>query len=324
MVIYVILSKRKMRTVTNLLLLNLAVADLLFVLICPPFTAIVYAMSNWPLGSVLCKLMHYLLNVTVYVTIYTLVIICVIRYLTIVHGAATSKFRTRTNITILAVTVWAVMLLANSAIVARYNTYDALGGGYTCDLEEGDAGTRDGQVIFMTLFIAGYLLPLATIAAFSILIIRYIAQHRQPSVDRGRSASRKRQASRLIILVVVIFALLWLPVHIYILGCYFLRVFCDHTAVAILTQSLAYFNSCVNPIIYNSTSKDFRDCFHEVATCGRRRAVVIGEATLATRLSVDMTATSAAPAAHAPSHGRQLIINQSFERQPINDQNYER
>jgi len=39
LVIYVIISNKKMRTVTNLLLLNLAFADLSFVLVVPPFTA---------------------------------------------------------------------------------------------------------------------------------------------------------------------------------------------------------------------------------------------------------------------------------------------
>ena len=36
LVIYVIVSNRRMRTVTNLLLLNLAIADLSFVLVIPP------------------------------------------------------------------------------------------------------------------------------------------------------------------------------------------------------------------------------------------------------------------------------------------------
>ena len=79
LVIYVIFSRQKMRTVTNLLLLNLAFADLTFLLICPPFTALSFATMRWPFGNVVCKLMHYLLNVTVYVTIYTLVLISVIR-----------------------------------------------------------------------------------------------------------------------------------------------------------------------------------------------------------------------------------------------------
>jgi len=74
LVIYVIASRERMRTVTNLLLLNLAVADLSFVVVIPPSTAYVFAANAWPFGDVACRLMHYLVNVTAYVTVYTLVL----------------------------------------------------------------------------------------------------------------------------------------------------------------------------------------------------------------------------------------------------------
>jgi len=82
-----------MRTVTNVMLLNLAFADLSFVLVIPPFTAYFYASDSWPFGAAVCKLMHYLVNVTAYVTVYTLVLISVIRYIIIVHGARTAVNR---------------------------------------------------------------------------------------------------------------------------------------------------------------------------------------------------------------------------------------
>ena len=46
LVIYVIVSKERMRTVTNFLLLNLAVADLFFVVVIPPCTAYVFAANR--------------------------------------------------------------------------------------------------------------------------------------------------------------------------------------------------------------------------------------------------------------------------------------
>ena len=82
-----------MRTVTNLMLLNLAFADLSFVLVIPPFTAFSLASDVWPFGGAVCKLMHYLVNVSAYVTVYTLVLISVVRYLIIVHGARTGDQR---------------------------------------------------------------------------------------------------------------------------------------------------------------------------------------------------------------------------------------
>jgi len=35
----------------------------------------VFAANRWPFGDVPCRLMHYLINVTAYVTVYTLVVI---------------------------------------------------------------------------------------------------------------------------------------------------------------------------------------------------------------------------------------------------------
>jgi len=40
--------------------------------------------------------------------------------------------------------------------------------------------------------------------------------------------------------------------------------------VSIVWQCLAYSNSCVNPVIYNHTSKDFRDAFRGTFSSRRR------------------------------------------------------
>lgn len=120
LVIYVILAKEGMRTVTNLLLLNLAVADFCFVVVIPPFTAYQFINSSWPFGSVECRLMHFLVNVTAYVTVYTLVLIAVVRYLTIVHGPRTVRIRTRANVVVMIFSIWIVMLLVNCPVLTCY------------------------------------------------------------------------------------------------------------------------------------------------------------------------------------------------------------
>jgi allatostatin receptor len=78
-VVYVTLARRKMRTTVNLLLLNLAASDLIFLMVCVPFMAYHFAADNWLVGDAACKLSQYVLFVTVYVTVYTLVAIAVDR-----------------------------------------------------------------------------------------------------------------------------------------------------------------------------------------------------------------------------------------------------
>jgi len=121
LVVYVILSKHQMRTVTNVLLLNLAVTDLCFVLIIPSMTAYTISTDHrWRFGDVACKLMHYVSNVTAYVTVYTLVLVSAIRYMTVVHGVTTARLRTIRNIVAMIVCLWIVMLLVNSPLLGAY------------------------------------------------------------------------------------------------------------------------------------------------------------------------------------------------------------
>jgi len=79
LVIYIILSRPSMQSATNVLVVNLALADISFLVVCVPFNAYKYAADAWPFGDVLCKLVQYLLYVTAYVTIYTLVAVSALR-----------------------------------------------------------------------------------------------------------------------------------------------------------------------------------------------------------------------------------------------------
>jgi len=94
LVVYVIVTRARMRTNTNLLLLNVAVGDLVFVIFVPPLTAYQFATSNWPFGDLACRMMHYVVNVIAYVTVYTLVLVAALRYMTIVHDNETVRFVT--------------------------------------------------------------------------------------------------------------------------------------------------------------------------------------------------------------------------------------
>ncbi len=57
LVIYVVLRFSKMHTVTNMYILNLAVADECF-LVGIPFLIVTMAMAQWPFGAIMCKIYY--------------------------------------------------------------------------------------------------------------------------------------------------------------------------------------------------------------------------------------------------------------------------
>jgi len=238
LVIYVIVSRERMQTVTNLLLLNLAVADLAFVVVVPPFTAYQLAAEWWPFGDVACRLLHYLVNVTAYVTVYTLVAVAVMRYLTVVHAARTTRYRTpRVTVAVVA-GIWVAVSLLNLPVIASYHARserpDTLP---DCDINS----TQVGRRLFATFFAFGYALPLAVIGAFSVRVFVDIRRQRacaSAGVRRTKSFRRKQAVGRLLVLVVALFAVLWLPVHIHLLVAYFGHILTDRWYQVRLTRSL--------------------------------------------------------------------------------------
>jgi allatostatin receptor len=269
LVIYVVCTKHKLRSMTNLLLLNLAVADLSFVLICPPFTAYQFATLHWPfegaLGDALCKTMHYLLNVTAYVTIYTLVLIAALRYATIVHHETNNRRTRRIVVTTLVVGIWVVMLLVNLPILFSYGVQINPYGEPDCE----NYGRHVGQALYATFFVFAYLLPLSIICGLYIAIQRSFSSGIYMHGTQ-RAQQQKKYASHLIAAVIVTFAVCWFPVQIHLILAYFstLPESNFYRTVSVLFNFLAYSNSCVNPFIYNFTSQEFRESFREVICCG--------------------------------------------------------
>lgn len=60
LVILTLIQNRRMRTITNVFLLNLAISDILLGVLCMPFTLIGTLLRDFVFGEVMCKLLPYL------------------------------------------------------------------------------------------------------------------------------------------------------------------------------------------------------------------------------------------------------------------------
>uniref|UniRef100_A0A670KFN4 G-protein coupled receptors family 1 profile domain-containing protein n=1 Tax=Podarcis muralis TaxID=64176 RepID=A0A670KFN4_PODMU len=64
LVIYVLAKQKQMRTATNFYIANLAVTDIIFLICCVPFTAVLYPLPGWIFGEFMCKFVNYIQQVS--------------------------------------------------------------------------------------------------------------------------------------------------------------------------------------------------------------------------------------------------------------------
>jgi len=76
-VIMALVGPRRMRSGPNLLMANLAVADLAIVTTAVPTAAVTRLLGVLAVGALACRFVHYVIFVGVYVSMYSLVVVCV-------------------------------------------------------------------------------------------------------------------------------------------------------------------------------------------------------------------------------------------------------
>ncbi|KAM8899349.1 cholecystokinin receptor type A [Spinachia spinachia] len=106
LIIAVLVRNRRMRTVTNLFLLSLAVSDLLVSLVCIPFTLIPNLMRDFIFGTGMCKLVMYFMGVSVSVSTFNLVAISLERYSAICNPLTSRAWQTKSHAAKVITATW--------------------------------------------------------------------------------------------------------------------------------------------------------------------------------------------------------------------------
>ncbi|XP_060531507.1 cholecystokinin receptor type A-like [Cylas formicarius] len=130
-VLVTLIRDRRMRTVTNVYLLNLALADLLLGVFCMPFTLVGQVLRNFIFGERMCKLIPYFQAVSVSVAVWTLVAISMERYFAICRPLKSRRWQTRSRASKIICVLWIISLSWNLPILA-FSTLQATKRGYKC------------------------------------------------------------------------------------------------------------------------------------------------------------------------------------------------
>ncbi|XP_017038669.1 allatostatin-A receptor isoform X2 [Drosophila ficusphila] len=276
LVILVVVFNKSMRSTTNLMIVNLAVADLLFVILCIPFTATDYMVPYWPYGRFWCHSVQYLIVVTAFASIYTLVLMSIDRFLAVVHPIRSRMMRTE-NITLIAiVTLWIVVLVVSVPVALNHDVVEAIDEKKNityglCTYSPNEF--LSSRTYHVTFFVSSYLMPLMVISGLYMrMIMRLWRQGTGVRMSKESQRGRKR-VTRLVVVVVIAFASLWLPVQLILL----LKALdviemnsLNKLIIQVSAQTLAYSSSCINPLLYAFLSENFRKAFYKAINCSSR------------------------------------------------------
>lgn len=110
LVVYVVVRFCKMQTVTNLYILNLAIADMRFV-VGIPFLMTTTAMEYWPFGFVMWKLFMMSTSLNQFTRSLFLTIMSADRYIAVCHPISAPKFRTPMISKLVSLMAWMISSL---------------------------------------------------------------------------------------------------------------------------------------------------------------------------------------------------------------------
>ncbi|XP_075213712.1 cholecystokinin receptor type A-like [Lycorma delicatula] len=130
LVLVTLAQNKRMRTVTNVYLLNLAVSDLLLGVFCVPFTLVGQVLRNFIFGALMCKLIPYFQAVSVSVGVWTLVAISLERYFAICRPLQSRRWQTQFHAYKMIACVWLASLTCNAPILLVSRLQALKGQGY--------------------------------------------------------------------------------------------------------------------------------------------------------------------------------------------------
>ncbi|XP_053456777.1 atypical chemokine receptor 4 [Nycticebus coucang] len=249
---------KKLRTKTDVYILNLAVADLLL-LFTLPFWAI-NAVHGWVLGKMMCKVTSALYTVNFVSGMQFLACISIDRYLAV--SKAPSQAGVGKPCWIICVCVWMAAILLSIPQLVFYTVNDHA---RCIPIFPQHLGTSMKASIQMLEICIGFVVPFVIMGVSYFMTARALIK--MPNIKILRPL-------KVLLTVVIVFIVTQLPYNI-VKFCraidiiYSLITDCDMSKrmdVAIqVTESIALFHSCLNPVLYVFMGASFKHYIMKVA-----------------------------------------------------------
>ncbi|XP_073255524.1 RYamide receptor-like [Porites lutea] len=296
-VIYIVCTVNHMRSSTNTLIANMAVADLLMTIDIPYILKFFHVGYKWFgtfMGTVLCKFFSSAQVGSLIASVFSLVAISLDRSFAILFPMKTVM--TRNVVRFAIAMVWLGALAFSLPVMVASKTAQLEGTDFLSCAEFW--APMSANTFSLVLIIGGYIIPLIIIAfVYSLAGIRLWSRqlpgHRN-LVSNKKAQSSSRRATAMLITVVIVFALSWMPFQTLEMLRGFNKPLFYSLPIELrfTTPWFGYANSAINPILYVIFSENYRQEFYRILCRGptrkdRYRRTIISRSTTtrSTRLS---------------------------------------
>lgn len=252
LVVLILILFKKLRSMTDIYLLNLAISDLLFV-VTLPFWA--YAAGNeWIFGNTMCKIFSAAYDTGFYSGSFFIILLTIDRYLAIVHAVFAMKARTALYGMFSSGFTWVLASFA-SVPTLMFSTVQERKEGQRCSLIQEESSMKH-LLVFMKI-ILGLVIPWLIMLFCYAQILMILLKNRN---------DKKLKAIKLIFLIMVVYFIFWVPYNVTLVlvtyqdSLFPCTVNCvDNFGVAIqVTETIAMTHCCINPVVYAFVGEKFR------------------------------------------------------------------
>ncbi|KAI1291911.1 Tachykinin-like peptides receptor 99D [Halotydeus destructor] len=198
-VCYLVFAYKRMRTVTNFFIVNLAIGDILMAILCIPFGFVSnLLLQHWPFGTVMCILVSYSQAVSVFISAYTLIAISIDRYIAIIYPLRPRMSKLAAKLIIGSIWLVAILTPLPTALLSKLSQPTAwleanITDKFICTEEWSDYTHR--YYYSMALMVLQYFFPL-TVLVFTYTRIAIVVWGKQTPGEAEHSRDRRMAASK--------------------------------------------------------------------------------------------------------------------------------
>ncbi|XP_072304969.1 P2Y purinoceptor 1 [Eucyclogobius newberryi] len=192
--------------IINVFVLNLGLADVLYLLTLPFLVVYYFNKSKWIFGDTFCKITRFCFNINLYGSIGFLTCISVSRYLAIVHPVRVIGRLTVTHSVVVSVLVWVLVIVQSLPDMFFPKTYQK--GAQKCFDTTSKEFVEDYLRYSVGWTLTGFCLPfLVTVGCYSHVIVTLCGSG---STDR----LLRRRSLRLLLVLILLFSVCYIPYHV--------------------------------------------------------------------------------------------------------------